>query len=360
MTPRTARRPGRRSSSSAADARRSRSAGTGPRASGSRAGGVGVARAPGGRDPIAGGGAALDLPGTVGTGRGDRPAFRPPRTLPADPDGRGGAHDALRRWPAAQPGHRRRARGLRAELQRAARAAERGTRTAEAVHGRGVAPAPDSARRPDRRDRRRTPATAVRRRPRANPGPAARRRGPTLAGRRGTVVPRAGRRRGRAPRPGAGRPGRLGGRARSRLVGPRTGGRPAIRAGRQRAFADAGAPAAAGPVARQPAGERLQVQRGGHADPRPRRVRAGLGHARRGRRRLRHPARRPGACFRAILSRRVGPPAGNAGGRAGAVRRAPDRRDARRHDHRGKRGRRRQPLRGPAAPAPMPVMAPVG
>ena len=61
------------------------------------------------------------------------------------------------------------------------------------------------------------------------PGPAPRRCRPALAGRRGAAVPRPGRRRGRAARPGTPRPGRLGRRPPPRLVRPRAGGRLPLR-----------------------------------------------------------------------------------------------------------------------------------
>ncbi len=61
-------RPGR-------DEREGRRAG--PRAPGPRAGRVGLARAGGGRDPVAGGRPAADLAGPLGAGRGDRASFRP-------------------------------------------------------------------------------------------------------------------------------------------------------------------------------------------------------------------------------------------------------------------------------------------
>ena len=48
----------------------------------SRAGRVGLARAGGGRDPIAGGHPAADLAGPLGAGRGDRPSFRPDAPSP--------------------------------------------------------------------------------------------------------------------------------------------------------------------------------------------------------------------------------------------------------------------------------------
>ena len=110
-----------------------------------------------------------------------------------------------------------------------------------------------------------------------------------------------------------------------------------------------GAPAAARPVAGQPARERLQVQRAGHADRRPRLERARRRRDGGGGPRLRHPGRRPAARLRAVLSRRVGPPARPCGGWAGAGRRPAHRRDARRHDHRGERAGPGQPLRGPTA-----------
>ena len=62
------------------------------------------------------------------------------------------------------------------------------------------------------------------------------------------------------------------------------------------------------------------------------------------------PADGPPARLRAVLSRRVGPPARPRGGRAGPGRRPAHRRDARRHDHRGERAGPGQPLRGPPAP----------
>ena len=133
------------------------------------------------------------------------------------------------------------------------------------------------------------------------------------------------------------------------LVRPRAGGRPALRGERRRPALDPGAPAAARPVAGQPARERVQVQRAGHADHRPRLVRARRRRAGGGGPRLRHPGRGPPARLRAVLSRRVGPPARPRGGRAGPGRRPAHRRDARRHDHRGERAGPGQPLRGPPA-----------
>ena len=69
---------------------------------------------------------------------------------------------------------------------------------------------------------RRRPRTVAR--ARARSGPAPRRCRPALAGRRGVALPRPGRRRGRAARPGMPRPGRLGRRPSPRLVRPRAGG----------------------------------------------------------------------------------------------------------------------------------------
>ena len=67
----------------------------------------------------------------------------------------------------------------------------------------------------------------------------------------------------------------------SDLVGPRAGGRPAVREQRRRTALDPGASAAARPVAGQSARERLQVQRGGNAGRRAHVVRAERGCARR-------------------------------------------------------------------------------
>ena len=121
------------------------------------AGRVGFARARGGRDPIAGDHPALALAGPLGPGRGDRPSFRPARSRPADSDGRVGPRHALRRLPAAQSGDARRTGRIRQQFQRAPRPPACGARAAEAVHRPGFAPAPHSAGRPDRRDRRRPP-----------------------------------------------------------------------------------------------------------------------------------------------------------------------------------------------------------
>ena len=87
---RAARGPGRRTSPRAARPRRAQGGRPRPRPPAPCAGRVGLARAGGGRDPIAGGHPAAALAGPLGAGRGDRPPFRPTRARPADSDGRGG------------------------------------------------------------------------------------------------------------------------------------------------------------------------------------------------------------------------------------------------------------------------------